>query len=494
MPVNVGRPDYVAALPAWTRDRDCYEGSDAVKAKGEVYLPKLGYHVADPKAYEAYKLRALFFNAMGRTVEGLAGAIFQKPPSITIEKRLEPDLKDVTLTGTSAEAFSLETTREVLKTGRYGILIDMSDARKRPYWIGYHAEAIVNWRTARMGGDEVLTMVVLCEHPEIPDPKDPFTPKTIEQYRVLELRPGPAAMPVYTQTVYRETGEGQTKRWEPYAETGVDVVMAPSHRGTTLPFIPFTFVTPIGTGAAIEKPPLDDLAHVNLSHYRGYADLKHGLHWAALPTPWVAGRTGDVSAPLTIGSAKAWELSETGKAGMLEVAGPGFGAIRQDLQDMQKMMATLGARLLEEQPTSSETMGAVGMRHAGEHATLRTVAGAIEQAMTWAATVHAWWMGTAATLAEAGATVELNKEYFQVKASPDVVRVALLALQAEKISQAQFFNVLRTGEWTRSGVTVEQEMAEILREGGGGPDDIPADDPGADPLAPPKPKAAGGGR
>lgn len=155
---------------------------------------------------------------------------------------------------------------------------------------------------------------------------------------------------------------------------------------------------------------------------------------------------------------------------MLEVAGPGFGAIRQDLQDMQKMMATLGARLLEEQPTSSETMGAVGMRHAGEHATLRTVAGAIEQAMTWAATVHAWWMGTAATLAEAGATVELNKDYFQVKASPEVVRTALLELQAEKISYATFYATLRSGEWTRPGVTPEEELEAITREGGSGPD------------------------
>ena len=34
----------------------------------------------------------------------------------------------------------------------------------------------------------------------------------------------------------------------------------------------------------VEAPPLNDLADVNLSHYRGYADHKHGLHFTALPT------------------------------------------------------------------------------------------------------------------------------------------------------------------------------------------------------------------
>lgn len=481
MPVNEGCPAYVAALPKWTRGRDCYEGSDAVKARGVTYLPMLGYQIKEPDAYKHYLLRALFYNAVGRTVEGLAGAVFQKAPTFTIEDKLKDDLKDVTLTGMSAETFCLQATREVLKVGRDGVLIDLSTAQQRPYWAPYRAESIVNWRTSRIGGDEVLTMVVLYETPQESDPKDPFTPKDVKQYRVLELRQI-NGQPVYTQTVYREKTSGGAdgkKEWAPYAEDGKDPVVIPTRRKQPLSFIPFTFLGPTGTGADVEKPPLDDLVQVNLSHYRGSADLKHGLHWAALPTPWVSGRAGEKGEPLTIGSAKAWELAENGRAGMLEVAGPGFGAIRTDLQDMQKMMATLGARLLEEQPTSSETMGAVGMRHAGEHATLRTVAGAVEQAMSWALQVHSWWMGVADKPQATGAGVELNKDYFQVKASAEVVKTALLSLQAGEIAYATFYHTLQTGEWTREGITAEIEQEEIGREG----------DP---PTPTPDPEPAGG--
>jgi len=472
MPVNEGRPDYVAKLAAWRRGRDCYEGSDAVKARGEVYLPKLGWHRADTlngqKAYDDYKLRALFYNAVARTVDGLAGGVFQKPLKVDgVDERTKGDLEDVTLTGTTLEAFALEAMKDVLKTGRYFVLVDMSERQQRPYWIAYQAEAVVNWRTAIMGGDEILTMVVLSEKVEEADPEDPFTPKMIDQFRVLQLKPAAEGSFVYTQTVWREVAVGEGKKeWREYSEQpGKDPVMVPSRRGTALPFIPGTFIGPTGTSSAIEKPPLDDLVEVNLSHYRGSADLKHGLHWAALPTPYVSGRSGDANAPLTVGSMKAWELTENGKAGYLEVEGPGFDAMRTDQQDMQKMMATLGARLLEDQPTTQETLGAVGMRHAGEHASLRTIAGAVEQAMTFALQVHAWWHGTVPMPKDTKARVELNKEFFQIKASPEVVKQALLNHQAGRISYSSFVHTLQTGEWLPPGATPESEQQAIAREG-----------------------------
>jgi hypothetical protein len=476
MPVDKGNAEYAEFLPKWQRCRDARSGSDAVKSRdgGKAYLPPLPSHATDDTRYQEYKLRALFYNATGRTIEGLGGAIFQKAPTFTVAERYKGDLRDVTLSGVSAESFCLEQALEILTTARAGILVDMpaeptttkapggAGVSKvlRPYWAAYLPESILDWRTERRGADEVLTHLRLAETPEEPDQKDRFATICRRQIRVLDLTPEG----VYTQTLYREKLDASGKPTKDWVQFGG--VIVPVRRKEPLGFIPFVFASPIGTSPEPEKPPLEDLVDVNLSHYRGTADLKHGLHCAALPTPWVAGLAGgEPKGGLSIGSSKAWVLDVNGKAGMLEVQGPGFESIRTDLQDMQKMMATLGARLLEEQPTSSETMGAVGMRHAGEHATLRTIAGAIEQALSLVLQFHVWWMGTEATPADVKASVELNKDYFQVKAAPEQVRAALLSVQAGEMSSKTFYHVLQTGDWTREGITAEQEKEDISREG-----------------------------
>lgn len=348
MPVNSPRREYSSSFPKWQRARDCFEGSDAVKLGGVRYLPALDSHkrdglIAGGEKYEEYKLRALFFNAMGRTVEGLAGALFQVPPTIKAPLDIMTQLEDVTMSGVvSAELFGLQTTRELLITGREGILVDVprDAATPRPYWAGYRAEDILSWKVESTAGQETLVRVVLREFPELQDPKDPFIIDSIEQYRVLTTEPDG----IYKQIVFRKL---------PSSEQFVSVEeIIPTRRGDALRFIPFIFVNPFSVSAGIQKPPLDDLVHVNLSHYRTSADLEHGLHWTALPTPWVSGalatREGE---PLHIGSGVAWSLEKEGRAGMLEYTGQGLGALEKAEERKRRMMAVLGARLLEDQPS-----------------------------------------------------------------------------------------------------------------------------------------------
>lgn len=453
MPVNSPSSYYESMLGKWTRCRDCFEGSDAVKAKDTAYLPALDSHVgADGTAqYAAYKKRALFFNATGRTVKGLAGAVFQKDISVTAPPRIEDHLGDVTLAGDPLEQFAAEIMHEDLAVGRYGILLDMAseDApEKRCYWVWYRAEDIISVRRERRGGDEILTRVVLSETVEESDEDDPFVTKAVPQHRVLELLDG-----IYTQTIWREESEN----------SGVWVVtetVEPMRRGIKLDFIPFVL-------SADKKPPLVDLVDVNLSHYMSSADHKHGLHMVALPTPWVAGMMGSGDGEdQPIGPSNVWLLEKEGRAGMLEFTGAGLAAIRQDMQDMQAMMATLGARLLEEQARANETATAVQMRHAGEHATLRAEAGAVEADLTLALQIHGWWMGTEAKPSDVDASVELNKDFMAVQMGPEMLKAWIMALQADEVSFDTFWFNLERGELAMPGRTAEEEQAAIAREGG----------------------------
>ena len=60
--------------------RDAVAGEDVVKARGETYLPRL----TGQEAYRGYVLRALFFGATGRTLQGLLGAVMRKDPVVTL--------------------------------------------------------------------------------------------------------------------------------------------------------------------------------------------------------------------------------------------------------------------------------------------------------------------------------------------------------------------------------------------------------------------------
>lgn len=456
MPVTSTHKSYDSMFRRWVKCRDVYDGSTAIKAKGSTYLPMVGAHKNNPEKYKQYLDRAFFFNAMRRTVEGLSGAVFQKGLSVeTDSKIVEEQLADVTLTNVSLGSFALTVFKEILITARYGILLDVhrEDAKnRRTKWIGYQAEDITSWRSDRFDGTERLVMVVLREYTEETDERDDFVIEEVERYRVLRLRDN-----VYTQQLYIKRANDM--EWIPQEE------ITPQRRGQSLDAIPFVFFSPDGVSPFIQRPPLEDVADLNISHYHNMADLEWGRHFTGLPTPWVAGHAGaEDDEELSIGSGVAWILEKEGRAGMVEFTGQGLGALEKADEQKRKMMATLGARLLEDAPNQPETAKSVGYRHSGETASLRTTAQSIDLGLTIALKWHTWWEGVGATLDDVEASVVLNKDFFDVKASPEEIKTMLLLLQSDTISYETFYAQLQSGEWARPGIDFKDELKKIELE------------------------------
>lgn len=467
MPVNTASKEYAEMAPKWERCRDAYGGSDSVKAAGTKYLPQLGSHknVSGDAKYEAYKMRALFYNATARTVDGLAGGIFQKEGEIKAPPEVLDHLKDVTLADQSAELLALESAKEVLTVGRVGLLVDYANrtagGEGRPYWASYTAENIVSHRSASISGDQILTRVVLREVVTEDDPKDTFKTVEVERYRVLELVPTEAGGIAYTQTVWVKND----KKSSSGDDWVIDRVIAPMRRGRPLAFIPFVFLGPTSVSPTTAKPPLLDLVETNLSHYRIMADLHHGLHFTALPTPYIAGNTAsNDDGPLALGSETILALSEGSSAGMLEFTGQGLGALERADERHRHMMAVLGARMLEEQPqtSQSETAFAVNMRHAGEQATLRTLAQALETGLTMALQWHTWWVDNSETPHDTKAMFELNKDFTSTRLPPEELRALVEAFQGGAMSFETLYYNLTRGDLGRPGVGSEEELRAII--------------------------------
>jgi hypothetical protein len=462
MPVNAVHREYREYEAQWTRCRDVFNGADAVKAKKMLYLPPLEGHVADgvsgARAYEAYLKRALFYPAMARTVQGLIGLAFTKPPSVlNVPEAFQRHLYDITQTGTTLIGYGINATQEVLITGRAGTLVDMTEepgVQTQPYWVLYRAEDIINWRIQRIGGKRVLIRVVLREEIEVDHPDDVFVPQFRQQYRVLELVDG-----IYQVTIYRQDEKDQTK-FIP------GPTYRPLRRGQPLTFIPFVFHTPTGIEPECAHPPLLDLVDVNLSHFRTSADLEHGAHFTGLPTPYITGHSLAAGEALGIGSGQAWVIPDPqARVGMLEFTGQGLGALERMLESKRLMMATLGARLLETATPRGEAAETVRLRRAGDMSALALLANAMSRGLTQALVWHLYWAG----LEEEDANdveVTLNPDLLE-RLTADEVRALVAAWQAGTISHQTVYDNLQRGGWTRQGVTFEEELADIEREGAG---------------------------
>jgi hypothetical protein len=456
--LNTQHPDYTASVQRWARGRDAYAGGDAVKAKGTAYLPPLesmDVEHGDYDGYKAYVKRAVWYGATARTVDGLAGAVFQKPAEWTgVSQKEQDQLEDVTLDGVDADLFMLLATRNVFLTGRSGILVDVAgeNGAGRPYWSEYYAENILNWYVDRINGVPVLTLVVLQEMAR-KNPDNPFDTEVVPQLRILTLEGG-----VYVQTTYRQV-DGSSEKWQQTDR------IVPMRRGTPLSFIPFYFIGATNTTPEVEKPPLIDLIDMNYSHYRTSADLEHGLHFVGTPQLVLVGGLNQKGEPVKFGSGRALLLPKGSDAKILQADGNLMGALEKAEERKRKLMATLGARMLEDAPiVERDTATAVALRHSGEHATVRTVSHAVERGFTNVLRCHLWWLGSAALPADGNAAVVLNKDFLATKMNPNELRELVAALQAEAISHETFWLNLERGGIARPDTSSEEELEQIEEE------------------------------
>ncbi|HXG71554.1 MAG TPA: DUF4055 domain-containing protein [Gemmatimonadaceae bacterium] len=420
--------------------RDVLEGSPAVHK----YVPQLSLQTLQD--YQAYLARPAFFNATARTLTGLSGAIFRRPPEVTAPTAMDPQLLDVDLAGTSLVEMATYVTDEVLAVGRHGILIDYNDAAGRPVWVNYAGEDVLNWEQSLFDGRPQLTFVVLRETVWGPDgsvaPGARFQRQPIVQYRAMELTDSGLMV-----TLWQKESSG----------IRITTTALPVRRGQALRFIPFVFLGPEGVDSTPSRPPLIDLADINLSHFRSSCDLEHGRFWTSLPTPWVSGWKG-VDGP-TIGPSRVWAMEDPGaRAGFLEFSGAGLASLERALVEKERQMQVVGARLLESQATHQEAAATVRLRQAGDLSAISRLAHAVSRGLTQALRYHAWWWAFDNT---DDVQVRLNQDFFESYLAPAEITALMQLWQHGAISYHTLFANLEAGELTRAGVTAEDERAAI---------------------------------
>jgi hypothetical protein len=463
MPVDLRHAQYLDALPGWERARDVIAGERRIKARGELYLPRLeGQSDVD---YAAYRDRACFYNGTQRTHESLLGLVFRSAGVLKLPEDgssaaagLRRFVGSVDYVGLDFEAFARKLMGEVLAVGRGGVLVDWVGGESgRPVGLFYAAEDILNWREERINGRQVLTLVVLREWRPSAAGDDVFASAAVEEYRVLRLVDGAGGK------------QAQAEVWGKVAGAWVVKETAPLHRaGRPLNFLPFLFFGGAG-GADVPAIPLEHLIAVNLDHYRVDADYKHGLHYTALPTAYVAGI--EMKDRLAVGSRTAWILdSKEAKVGFLEFTGQGLLSFEKVLDRDERQMAVLGSRMLESQKRSYESAQTIELRQTAEFCVLGVLAQSVSRCLTGVLRLAGWWLDRSAELEAFGREVvafDLTQDYTPLVMTGDAVNALVGAWERGAISRDTMLDALRRGEILLDARTNAQEAALAAAEGRG---------------------------
>ncbi len=456
MPIkpNSQHAEFSASLDAWTKCRDVIAGEDAVHKSGERYLPRLsGQEDGD---YRAYVMRAPFYNATARTIDGMVGMLFRKAPIVEVPDAMARIIDDMTLTGCNFDELAEIVSREVISVGRFGLLVEFpqvpegpmskaqaSNLNLRPYASQYKAETIINWRAERINNAQQLVMVALME--SVQSWSSDFEVVSVDQIRALLLEDGR-----FLQRIYQKP-----KNKDEWEQIGTDIV--PLMDNAPLRYIPFVIFGPSNNGARVQKPPLYDLVTLNLSHYRSTADLEHGAHFTGLPTAVVTGYSPDKNERLAIGSASAWIFPDSdAKAQYLEFTGQGLGALENRLKEKEAAMAAIGARMLSPEKAGAEAAKTVAMRHAGEGAVLSSIGNMIEHGLDRVLQIMAEWEGIDVKI-----NTEINHDFLDAQIDAAQVLALVKAWQAGAMSFETLFWNLKQGELVQDERTAEQENAAI---------------------------------
>ena len=434
-----------AMQPEWALAAALMGGTRAMRAAGESLLPK--WPNEDAKAYAVRLATATLFPAYQRTVQTLTGKPFSKPIIVgdDVPAQVVPWLNDIDLEGRNLDTFAAEVMECALAYGICGILVEYPNAQGartladerasglRPYWVHIKPEQLLGWRAARKDGSWVIKQLRLME--TVTEPDGDFGQAAVEQVRVL--------MPGIWQT-YRKS------------ENGGDWLLHEEGR-TSLGYVPFVPVYGQRTDFMCGKPPLLDMAYLNVQHWQTSSDQQTILHVARVPVLALVG-VDDDKFQLTVGASHAVKLPIGADMKYVEHSGAAIEAGRVSIQDLEEQMRQSGAEflVLDTKMTATQVVSenSVGM------CALQSMASKIEDALDLALQYTADWVS-----AGEGGHVTLFNDYAAGSLSQASEQIVLSAQQGGLISKATAINEMKRRGTLAAEVDPEIEAAMVEGQG-----------------------------
>jgi hypothetical protein len=389
---------YTAMHPYWMMAETLLGGTRALRARRKDYLPQ--HEQESDRNYENRLQRATLLNMFESTLDTLSGKPFGEAIVVNDdvpEPIAELILSDVDLQGTAVQPFCQEWFRMGWAKGLAHVLVDQGVAEKKfdadgkerprtleddradglhPYWVLIRPENLLAAYERVVNGQRHLTHVRILEKTV---ERQGFEEVEVQKIRVLE--PG-------IWQLWKMDTDG--KKW-----------VIENEGTTSLDYIPLSsFYAGKREGLMLCKPPLEDLAHLNIAHWQSSADQRNVLTVARFPI--LAGKGVDADSKVTIGPNNYLTTTEAGEWYYVEHTGAAIEAGRKDLEALENQMASYGDEFLR-QRTGDETATARALDAASANSYLCMTALRFEDCVAQVLQFTADWMGL-----DEGGTVSLG--------------------------------------------------------------------------------------
>ena len=373
-------------------------GTEYLRENSESFLP-----IEPREDYAAYLgrvNRAVFSPFTQRLVRAAAGLILRKPISLVGDSYwTDVFAKDVDGCGSDLDEYARRLTICSLTYGQAHTLVDFPaptsarslaeerELNRRPYWIEIDPSNVYGWRLDREVNYGRIIQIRIKEKAIVPE--GDFGEKVYDQIRVIE----PGRYRVFRQVEsakYMNGGFPYPNAFDATdATSDYELVESGDY---SLGEIPLVTTYSGKTDTLTSKPPLLDIAYLNLAHFQRQADLIHSLHIASQPILVMEGwddQTKDVGVSVNYAMATA----PGNKIYYVEPAASAFEAQSAEIQEMQMQMATLGISTLSQQKFVAESADARRLDRVDTNSMLSMVSMDIEQALQKSFNLAADYLG-----------------------------------------------------------------------------------------------------
>ena len=384
---------------AWEIMKAVTYGTEYLRDNSEAFLP------LEPREdYDAYLSRvnrSVFSPYTQRLVRAATGLILRKPITVIGDPYwTDVFVKDVDGCGSDLDEYARRLLICALTYGHSNTLVDFPaptgarslaeerNQNRRPYWIEVDPANIYGWRLDREVNYGKLIQVRIAEQAVVPE--GDFGEKVFDQIRVIEpgqykiFRKKETTKDMYTQD---ESFAGNFD--SPANEKDYELVESGEF---SLGEIPLVTVYAGKTDTMTSKPPLLDIAYLNLAHFQRQADLIHSLHVASQPLLVMEG-WDDQTKDTAISVNYAMATQPGNKIYYVEPAASAFEAQSAEIQELQLQMATLGISTLSQQKFVAESADARRLDRVDTNSMLSMVSLDLEQKVQKAFNLSADYLG-----------------------------------------------------------------------------------------------------
>jgi hypothetical protein len=428
---QVGDPNsaWYAQEAHWILIEDLLQGTYGMRRKHRRYLPQEPRELDE--SYDNRLARSVVPPYYQRLERMLAGMLTRKPVKLQdVSDAIREQLFDVDMQGNDLNVWTYETARKLVRYGHIGCLVDAPSNGGRPYWCTYTPRQILGYRTEQQDGQQRLIQLRLQETVLEADPDSEYGEKQIDQVRVLT----PGQYQIHQRQdngEYEVTDEG----------------------ATSLPEIPFSVAYSNRVGFMESRPPLEDIAELNLKSYQVQSDLDNQLHISAVPMLAFFGFPTSAE-EVSAGPGEALAFPADGRAEYIEPQGRSFDFQFKRLEQIAAQINELGLSAVLGQKLSAETASAKMIDRSQGDSTMMVIAQNVQDMIDNSLKFHAQFMGQQ----EVAGSCTVNRDFIGARLEPADVNALLQLYTAGTITKETLLMQLSDGEVLGDDFDVQEEI------------------------------------